>query len=164
MRKALVLDVGCGLHPRGDVNIDPYIDSIHRRKGKGPELNPEEIQSFLQVDGRNMPMFHDRMFHTVKCYHVIEHVPDWWVLLREMYRVTDKHLIIVTPHRRWLRFPNLKRSEVHVSNFDAKTWEKAIPKVLGTMNFEVETIYRGMFNKLLPFPLWPYCVRVDVYR
>ncbi len=26
-----VLDVGCGLHPRGDVNVDLYIDSRQRR-------------------------------------------------------------------------------------------------------------------------------------
>lgn len=162
--RSLVLDCGCGLHPRGDVNVDLYISSKHRRGGSGPELDPEHIQSFIQADIRDMPMFKDREFHTTKCYHVIEHIPDWWVALKELWRVTDKHLIIVTPSRSWLKFPKIHRSGMHVSNFDAKTWEKIIPLVLKTHNFEVETIYRGMFHKLIPIPLWPYAVRVDVWR
>lgn len=159
-----VLDAGCGLHPRGDVNVDLYISSIHRRGGAGPDLDPDKIQSFIQADIRDMPMFTDRQFHTVKCYHVIEHIEDWWVALKELWRVTDNRLIIVTPHRRWLKFPSLRRSDTHLVNFDAETWEKIIPLYLNTMNFEVETIYRGIHHKLLPFPLWPYAVRVDVYR
>lgn len=159
-----VLDTGCGLRPRGDVNVDLYISSVHRRGGVGPDLDPDNIQSFIQADIRDMPMFSDREFHTVKCYHTIEHIEDWWVALLELWRVTDNRLIIVTPHRRWLRFPSLRRSDVHVADFDAKTWERIIPRYLGTMNFEVETIYRGMFHKMIPFPLWPYSVRVDVWR
>lgn len=159
-----VLDVGCGLHPRGDVNVDLYLSSEHRRSGKGPQLDPNNIKQFVQADGRDMPMFGDRQFHTVKCYHVIEHVPDWWVLLRELWRVTDRRLIIVCPHRSWLKFPHTRRADVHVSNFDQRTWERIVPWVLGTMNFEVQTVYRGMFHKMVPFPLWPYSIRVEVWR
>jgi len=95
----LVLDVACGLHPRGDVNVDLFIESIHRRNGNGPKLQPDKIQHFVQADGRDMHMFRDREFHTVRCYHLIEHLPDWWRLLKELYRVTDQHLVIVCPHR-----------------------------------------------------------------
>jgi len=159
-----VLDVACGLHPRGDVNVDLYIDSTHRRGGKGPHLNPDSIQNFVEADARNMHMFKDRQFHTVRCYHLIEHISDWWTLLKELYRVTDKHLIIECPNRRWLSFPNLRRSRVHISNFDAATFEKIIPKILGTWNFETHNIYRGMFHKMIPFPMWPHLVRVDIWR
>jgi len=159
------LDVGCGLRPRGDVNVDLYLESIHRQNGMGPELNPDQIQNFVQADGRDMFMFTDRQFNTVRCDNLIEHIPDWWNLLKELWRVTDKHLIIICPHRSWINFPNqLTRSQNHVSNFDRPTWEQIIPRYLKTWNFEVETKYRGMFHKLIPFPLWPHLIRVDVWR
>ena len=111
-----------------------------------------------------MYMLRDRQFSVVRCHQLIEHVPDPWVLLRELWRVCDRHLIVECPDRRYLKFPNLRRSRTHISNFDAHVFEKAIPMVLGTRDFEVTTRYRSMFHKLLPFPQWPSLVRVDVYR
>jgi len=161
-----VLDVGCGLHPRGDVNVDLYIDSRHRRSGNGPNINPETVQNFVQADACNMYMFRNQQFDTVRCYHLIEHIPapGCWDLLKELWRVTKHHLVIVCPNRYWLKFPKLNRSRNHVSNFDAKTFEKAVPQILGTRNFEVKNIYRGIFSKMIPFPQWPHLVRLDVWR
>ena len=161
-----VLDVGCGLHPRGDVNVDLFLDSRHRRRGQGPSLDTNAIQNFVQADGRDMYMFKDREFDTVRCHHVIEHlpVPECWKLLKELWRVTDRQLTVVCPNRHWLRFPKLRRSKQHVSNFDAATFEKAVPKLLGTWNFEAFNVYQGMFNKMIPFPQWPSLVRLDVWR
>ena len=159
-----VLDVGVGYKPRGDVNVDLYIDSRQRAKGVGPDLEVSKIQNFVQADGRDMPMFRDRQFHTVRCWHLIEHLPDPWNLLKELYRVTDKHLVIVCPSRYWLTFPHLRRYRNHISNFDVKTFEKGIPYHLNTWNFEAQHIYRGMFHKMIPFPLWPMLVRVDIWR
>jgi ubiquinone/menaquinone biosynthesis C-methylase UbiE len=157
----LVLDVGCGLHPRGDVNTDPYPESIHRRGGKGPTLDETKI---IQCYAEHMPMFRDRQFEVVRCHQVLEHIADWRKALREMWRVCDYHLIVEVPDRRYLTFPKLSRSKVHISNFDAQTMDKVIPLVLGTRNFEVSTRYKGLFHKLLPFPVWPELVRVDVWR
>ena len=113
-----------------------------------------------------MYMFRDRQFNTVKCYHLIEHLPapDCWKLLKELWRVTDKHLVIECPNRYWLKFPHLKRGINHVSNFDAATFEKMVPKLLNTWSFEVKNLYRGMFHKMIPFPNWPHLVRLDVWR
>ncbi len=160
-----VLDVACGLNPRGDVNVDLVeMKSIHRRKGKGPMLKTDEIPGFTNADALDMHMFTDRQFPRVHCWHLAEHIEDWRKLVKELWRVTGGHLTIVTPNRLWLTFPHLKRSKVHISNFDAETWRKAIPKILGTRNFEVQSIKRGMFHPLIPFPLWPHLVRVDVWR
>ena len=158
--------MGCGLHPRGDVNVDLYIDSRHRRSGNGPNIEFNTVQNFIQTDACNMYMFNDKQFDTVRCYHLIEHLPapKCWKLLVELWRVTGRHLEVVCPNRYWLRFPNLHRSRNHVSNFDAKTFEKAVPLLLGTRNFEVRNIYRGLFIKMIPFPQWPHLVRLDVWR
>jgi len=156
----LVLDVGCGLNPRGDVNTDPYLESTHRRRGRGPTLKG----NIIQAKAESMPMFTDRQFDVVRCHQVLEHIEDWKQALREMWRVTGGHLIVEVPDRRYLPFPKLNRSPVHVSNFDAVTMRQIIPIVLGTRNFEVTTRYRGMFHKLIPFPFWPHLVRLDVWR
>jgi len=156
----LVLDVGCGLNPRGDVNTDPYLESTHRRRGRGPTLKG----NIIQAKAESMPMFTDRQFPVVRCHQVLEHIEDWKQALREMWRVCDKHLIVEVPSRYWLKFPNVHRSKVHISNFDADVFKKAIPSVLGTRDFEVTTQYRGMFHKMIPFPSWPHIVRLDVWR
>jgi len=157
----LVLDVGAGLNPRGDVNTDPYLDSTHRRGGKGPPLDPDK---YVNAKAECMSMFKDRQFDVVRCHQVLEHIKDWKTALKEMWRVCDKHLIVEVPSRYWLKFPRLHRSKVHVSNFDAHVFRKEVPLLLGTRNFEVTTQYRGMFHKMIPLPSWPHIVRLDVWR
>ena len=165
-----VLDVGCGLHPRGDVNVDLYIDSRHRRTGHGPHIDVDNTPNFVQADATNMYMFNDRQFEVVRCYHLMEHIPPppakpcCWDLLRELWRVCDYHLTVEVPTRYWLRPFRLKRPFQHVSNFDYPTLEKAIPWVLRTRNFEITNKNRGMLHPLFPFPLWPHHLRVDVWR
>jgi hypothetical protein len=161
-----VLDVGCGLHPRGDVNVDLYITSEHRRNGYGPHIDVENTPSFIQADALDMHMFKDRQFNTVRCYHLMEHLPHpkCWDLLRELWRVTDKWLVVEVPHRRWLRPLRLKRPFQHVSNFDYQTLERGVPIAIGTRNFEITRKYRGMFHPLIPFPYWPHHLRLDVWR
>jgi len=157
-----VLDGGCGLRPRGDVNVDLYPggETEHRRGGKGPSL--VDIPGFVQADALDMYMFEDRQFDVVHCWGLVEHIPypGCWKLLKELWRVTGGHLIMVVPNRRW---PGLW-NKVHVSNFDAETFRKAVPRLLGTRNFEAVNEYRGVFHKMIPFPLWPRTVRLDVWR
>lgn len=166
MNERKVLDVGCGLHPRGDVNVDKYITSEHRRTGHGPHIDVENTPNFVQADATNMYMFRDREFPVVRCYHVMEHLPypKCLDLLRELWRVTGEWLIVEVPNRYWLKPFALKRPFQHHSNFDAPTLEKLIPKVLGTRCFEITKIYRGMLHPLLPFPLWPHLLRMDIWR
>lgn len=165
-----VLDVGCGLRPRGDVNVDLYIDSRQRRTGYGPHIDVDNVPNFVQTDATNMYMFHDKQFKIVRCFHLVEHInppparPSCWDLLRELWRVTDEHLIVEVPNRYWLRPFRTKRPFQHVSNFDAPTLRKALPIVLGTRQFELTKKNRGMIHPLIPFPYWPHLIRVDVYR
>ena len=160
----LVLDVGCGLNPRGDWNLDKYLDSTHRRRGQGPDLDPSNIQNFVKADMCDMYMFKNKQFAWVRCHQTLEHEFDWRTALRELWRVTGKHLTVEVPSRYYLPFPQATRSIHHISNFDAATMRKAVPIILKTRNFEVTSIKRGMFHPLIPFPLWPHIVRLDVYR
>lgn len=61
----MILDVGCGCNPRGDVNIN--IDrSVPKQK-----LMP----NFILADAQYLPL-RDKCFSLVYASHVIEHVQD----------------------------------------------------------------------------------------
>ena len=150
----LWLDVGCGLHPRGDVNIDLYLESTHRRRGRGPRLNPKEIPNFIIADGEHLPL--RPVFSKALCFQVIEHVPHPTALLRELYDVAD-HVILECPHRRYWR-----RSKAHIHNFDVEWFRKTIPRLLGTRKFTVKTILKPIPHRLTPLLQWPHKIRVEI--
>jgi 2-polyprenyl-3-methyl-5-hydroxy-6-metoxy-1,4-benzoquinol methylase len=50
-------------------------------------------------DGKHLP-FPDRAFDLVTCIDVLEHVPDYQGLLREMVRVSQRFVVVATPNRR----------------------------------------------------------------
>lgn len=78
--KPPALDVGCGDHPRGNVNVDLC--------GKVD----------VKADGCHLP-FRDGCFSFVFCIHVIEHVQDPYRLLRELMRVANGEIYLRCPHR-----------------------------------------------------------------
>jgi ubiquinone/menaquinone biosynthesis C-methylase UbiE len=82
-----MLDVGCGPDPRGDVNCDLIKSN-----------NVHSIPNFVQCSALNLP-FTDKCFDTTISCHVIEHVPDPFVMFKELMRVSSKELIIRCPHK-----------------------------------------------------------------
>jgi len=165
-----VLDIGCGLKPEGDVNIDLFLGSEHRRRGKGPTLEPKTIPNFVLGDGQHLP-FRDEVFDTVKSNQVIEHVKDPWLFILESFRATKRKVLIKCPHRYgitppWRNLFRFGRSHVHINNFDAKWFKQVIPKLLETKNFSftVETIYTGLIHKLIPLITWPNLLQVEILK
>jgi ubiquinone/menaquinone biosynthesis C-methylase UbiE len=85
------LDVGSGHGPRGDVNVD-----VHTRFAW-------YTPNFVKACGCHLP-FRDDTFTEASCIHTIEHVDNPVALLRELLRVTQGIVTIVTPWRN-LRLP-----------------------------------------------------------
>jgi len=91
----LILDVGCGDLPRGNVNVDRFVKrSIHRSS----DLNPKKIPNFILADSRYLP-FRNACFRKVVSYQTIEHVPTPELMLYEMVRVSTRRVLVVCPHR-----------------------------------------------------------------
>ena len=83
-----MLDVGCGLKPCGDVNCDLFTINV----------NMKSVSNFVLCSAMNLP-FTDQSFETVFSSHVIEHVPDPFLMFKELLRVSSKELLIRCPHK-----------------------------------------------------------------
>lgn len=78
----MILNVGCGSVPDGDVNVDVV-------RGRWVDV---------VCDGQFLP-FKDGCFEMVFSSHVIEHIVNPYLFLRECFRVAVKKVVVVCPHR-----------------------------------------------------------------
>lgn len=91
----LVLEVGPGgtPHPRSDffLEYDFNDESIQKlQRGNAPELATEK--PIVYYDGKKFP-FADKQFDYVICSHVLEHIDDLDLFVRELTRVSHKGYI-----------------------------------------------------------------------
>jgi SAM-dependent methyltransferase len=112
-RSDLVLDVGSGHSPswRSDVLCDRTMEpTMERVYGKAYPLR-RDWRPLVIADGSRLP-FRDKSFDYVICSHILEHVEDPAVFLREIGRVGKrgyietpseiKEALICRPYHRWL--------------------------------------------------------------
>lgn len=129
----MILDVGCGNSPRGDVNCDLYVeDSYNHRNCFFNSLNVKAIPNFVHCDVLHLP-FKSEVFSRVYCCQVIEHNNNPVGVLRELQRVCNGRLTVETVHwlgeaykwraRKWFR-------QHHVSKFN-RAWFVKAGKALG---------------------------------
>ena len=134
------LDVGCGASPKGTVNVDLFIESTVHRSYK---IKPKHIKNFVQADACHLPFKKDS-FDMVYCFHVVEHVQNPILLIRELIRVSKKQVIIECPH--WISWGAKKPGHI---NFFRTNW---FHKVLA--NYTHDILLNWGYNKipLLPLP------------
>ena len=89
----IVIDIGSGNNPilRANILVDKYID-IDVERYSGIIID----RPFLNADAEKLP-FKNKAIDFVYCSHVLEHIPNPKVFLRELERV-GKRGAIVTPH------------------------------------------------------------------
>ena len=90
-----VLDVGCGLAPEGDVNTD-----IQKRR----------VPNFVQCDVYHLP-FRDKAFTHVVMNHVLEHLHNPLVALKELKRVCH-NVHVSVPNSRYYRLCQLSPDHI----------------------------------------------------
>lgn len=111
------LDVGCGDHPRGDVNVDRYLcENPEVEQYKIRHVDVKAIPNFVRADAHHLP-FRDHAFSRVYCFDVIEHVLDPHRLMKELIRVCHGEVEIRAPHR----FGRYAKMPFHRNYFN-KTW------------------------------------------
>jgi SAM-dependent methyltransferase len=98
-----ILDVGCGIEARGDVNCDRFIIDSDRHRSVTCSLESSRLRSaiipnLVCCDASYLP-FKDNVFSLVISNHVIEHVADPLKMLSEMIRVSNHLVKITCPHR-----------------------------------------------------------------
>lgn len=96
------LDVGCGINPKGDINVDVFRGGLNPQLGdqvEGEFMFPCKIKNFIVADAMYLP-FRDETFTTVFSSHTIEHVQNPLLMLREMCRVANEKIVVRCPHRK----------------------------------------------------------------
>jgi ubiquinone/menaquinone biosynthesis C-methylase UbiE len=151
-----LLDVGCGPCPRGDVNVDLYVEkTIHRTHQQ--EINPKQIRNFVKADSLHLP-FKTDSFDNVVSYHVIEHVDNPTLFLKECIRVAKKQVLIVCPHA-WARSKPFRCQDMaHKSYFRCKWFTQSLKQFY----VEAKHINKPLFG--IPFlPSWFSEIQVTIH-
>lgn len=114
----MILDVGCGSSPKGHVNLD-----IERQCAR--------MHTFVLADAEHLP-FKNGSFETVYSSHVVEHVCNPRVMIKELLRVSKNKVIVKTPHlwsyasRGLLKFNKLTGFTYHLHSWTSEYWNKLL--------------------------------------
>ena len=144
----LILDVGCGIKPKGHVNIDTLqefdIDSAKLKK----------TRNFVLADGMHLP-FKNKAFDTVSCIMTLEHFIDPAAAIKDFTYVA---------HRAYLIVPNnliVKDSPTHLYSWSQtsfhnllKLFYDTISITTGTLNIQsVDHIFMKIINRIPLFSI-----------
>ena len=98
----MILDVGCGDAPRGDVNVDLFINQTPHI-WRPHVIDAKKIPNFMRADAEHLP-FRDGMFETVYCCDLIEHFVNPTKCFLELWRVSKRTVLIWVPCNIWSVF------------------------------------------------------------
>jgi len=154
-----MLDVGCGSSPCGNVNVDLMVQDSDLKW----DLNPGDIKNFVIAAAHCLP-FQDNSFDVVFSSHLLEHLEDPEIALKEFMRVSSCQVKIVLPfglfsifdvfatgkrfgaHVRWLR--------KHHKHFFLMDPLKTGSFKLRFINVKDAVLYRKKrFDSLIKFPV-----------
>lgn len=159
--KKKILDIGCGLDPKGTVNID--------------KIKLPTVDKVIDVDKEGLKAFRDNEFDGVIMCHSLEHFENFFKIMEEIHRVTKKNGLvkIYVPYFRHAGAfePNHKTfftsysfdifEPGHHYNYYSKARFKIIKKIFyfrilnGLMNFLLKSktfrrIYEECLSNLIP--------------
>jgi SAM-dependent methyltransferase len=138
--KKILLDVGCGNNPKGDVNCDlflgetPHIMIQHR-------IDAKKIPNFVLCDAMHLS-FRDKSFDIVNASQVLEHVINPAFLLSEMKRISRETVT--------LDVPNLRRLTPEENPHHIYSWSALTLKNLLALFFKDIVILPSGYQGYLP--------------
>ena len=148
------IDIGCGHHPSGDVNCDLFIRDIgHRGEKKLINLDAKKIKNFLVCDAQYLP-FRDSVFDEVYSHHVIEHLRNPYLFLKETIRISKDKVIIICPHRYGDRVINLFHGKwnntFHLHYLNKKWFFEQLKNYL--VGYDIK------YTRFVYLPFFPFCL------
>lgn len=151
------IDIGCGLgrltyrlRDYSDlvIGIDLSADALKlAKRGGGKKL------FFVQGNTLKLPI-REGSCQLCTCMHVIEHIKEPDVLLREIYRIIGDRgiFVLVTPNKRWTRFcpPSLK-DKTHIREFSVVELKALVSKYFHIERITPFSMFTsfGLLNPLL---------------
>lgn len=152
MKNDFILDAGCGsgiarsFNPYWQANV--FMDI---------EKPPRRIGNFVVGDVNHLP-FRNNIFSEVHCNHVLEHLENPIVAIKELIRTSSDMVLIRVPHRFSV---NAKADKTHISFFN-KTWFARSLRQLGVL-YRVEAFYSPR-PKYLPIFNLPHEIKVTIHK
>jgi len=158
--RKIILDVGCGTNPKGDVNCDLIVGkTIHR--WKKDVINPKEITNFVRCDAQHLP-FKNATFSIVYSSHTLEHVENPKKMLREMIRVSSWKVFFRVPHRFSVAFTPKEAHKSHKWIFNVSSLEKLVKTLNVHYSFKIR--YRDFPHKFIPLIRLPEEIHCTIYK
>lgn len=145
------LDIGCGKNYEGDINLDRYIeDPDHFQRMRDGTIDPRRIPNFILADAYHLP-FRDEAFDEAVLNHVIEHLLEPSIALREVKRVTKHRVRIKIPSA----MANIREAHLYswdlftVKNFLHNFFPSVEVKGFGVVEFPLFRRYFPALNRIL---------------
>lgn len=152
------LDVGCGERATGNVNLDLYPNQAEQRGAIHSIMNLKNIPNFVLADASHLP-FKDKCFQEVFSNHVIEHLSNPSLFLKECIRVARNKVIVICPHRyarQKLKFHQLK---THKNFFNVKWFDRVLKNYRKT----IKCTYSPKPHPLFCFVQFFHEITVTIY-
>jgi len=129
----LIIDLGCGATPTGDVNID---------------LNPSwsKAENFILASAQSIPI-RSNVASLLFTSHMLEHVLSPFDVLCEIKRVTDKAIIRVPNN------PVIFETDNHLYSWSKDSLQHLLSKVWDNVDVKVQTRYSKDFVKTRLFKI-----------
>lgn len=160
----MILDVGCGNHPRGNVNCDLFIGRTPHLHGKGLDnfINPKLIQNFVRCDAHYLP-FKDSAFTEVYSSHLLEHLDNPTKGLKEMVRVSGAEITFLIPHRiarvTWFHYSQCKMHKHFFNVTNVVYWLKRLG-----LTAVVSVNMKGFPHLFVPIIQLPWEIKVTIRK
>jgi len=148
----LVLDVGCGRRPRGNINVNitkeyPHSPTRFEKEDKVIHFwKLKEIPNFILASGDFLP-FRNRVFDRVVSVDVFEHLQRPFQTLKEIVRVCKGQVEIRAAHR---FFAKIKAKERGHFSFLNMSWFIRAFRILDINDYDITPV-----NRYLPHPILP---------
>jgi len=157
----MILDVGCGLRPLGDINVDIY-------KNYNPQVSRpnlfcfKKIPNFILADGAYLP-FRNEIFETVVSDNSLEHSSEYFLFLKELLRVSKNSVIIRVPHV--LSYMN-RKTKSHKQYFTIKWFDETLTKLgFHRHNFDIYISAWNYFpHQFLPLVRTPRQIMIKISK
>jgi len=163
-RARLIADIGCGTgriasalkqYSKISIGVDASSCAINMADKNGTVF-------FIRGSAIDAPL-KSNICDICLCIHVIEHIKEYDMLLKEIYRITadNGRVVFITPNRKWARFsPWFLKDKTHVKEFTADELKKAVSNY-----FHVEkTRPFSMFTSFWALnPLLNWLFKPDIY-
>lgn len=133
-----VLDVGCG----EGYWLEYMSKRVPKVEGAGIELAANRAErarnrlphfNIIQGSATELP-FPDNSFDLVTCLEVLEHVPDWHAVMKELIRVSRKTVLVTVPYRQAVSYEICVHCHKqtpkagHLHSFDEKSFADLLTK------------------------------------